>query len=263
MLKDITIGQYVPGDSFVHRLDPRTKIIISLGVMIGLFMVKDLWGYLCMTLFALMVISMAQIPGSYIIKGLRPLFLIMLITLVAHSFMTEGTPLIQIGPLTVTIEGLKQGVSMVWRLILLIVFTSLLTLTTSPLALTGGIEQLLKPGERIGIPAHEIAMMMTIALRFIPTLLDEAERIMKAQMARGADFEEGSIFARARNLVPLLVPLFVSAFRRADELAVAMEARCYRGGAGRTRYKELQLGPMDYMAGAVSAVIITLIVTLV
>lgn len=252
MLRDITIGQYIPGESIVHGLDPRTKMIISMGFVIGLFLINGLWGYGAMTLFTFMIVFLARLPWRYVIRGLRPLVLIMVITLMAHALMTPGTPVYQLGPLVVTIEGLTRGVEMVWRLSLLIIFTSLLTLTTSPLTLTDGIERLLKPGERLGVPAHEIAMMMTIALRFIPTLLEEAERIMKAQMARGADFENGSIFTRARNLIPLLVPLFISAFRRADDLAIAMEARCYRGGEGRTRFKELKLGVRDYIAGMIS-----------
>ncbi len=262
MLKDITIGQYIPGDSIVHGLDPRTKILITLTYIIGLFLIKGLWGYGAMTLFTVTVIFLSRLPLKYILKGLKPLLMIMSITLLAHAFMTEGTPLYRLGPLTITNEGLIRGIEMVWRLGLLIMFTSLLTLTTSPLDLTDGIERLLKPGKRIGIPAHEIAMMMTIALRFIPTLLDEAERIMKAQMARGADFESGSIFKRARNLIPLLVPLFISAFRRADDLAIAMEARCYRGGEGRTKFKELKVQWKDYVAGGVTLLVVMFIIIL-
>lgn len=245
MLKDITIGQYFPGDTIIHRLDPRIKIIIVSLFIMSLFFVNSFIPYIFILGFILMVIKISGVPLSYIIKGLRPLLFIILITFAINIFLTKGEVLYKIGPLSVTKEGLYFAFFMGLRLIFLITGTSLLTLTTSPIALTDGIESLLNPLKKIGVPAHELAMMMTIALRFIPTLLEETDKIMKAQMARGADFESGNILRRAKNLVPLLVPLFINAFRRADELATAMEARCYRGGDNRTRLNELKLVRSD------------------
>ncbi|WFA07626.1 energy-coupling factor transporter transmembrane component T [Tissierella sp. Yu-01] len=245
MLKDITIGQYFPGESIIHNLDPRIKIIIVGLFIASLFFINSFYPYILILLFIGGVINIAKLPVKFILKGLKPLMFIILITLTINIFMTKGEVLFYIGPLTVTKEGLSTAVFMALRLIFLIVGTSLLTLTTSPIALTDGIEKLLSPFKKIGLPAHELAMMMTIALRFIPTLLEETDKIMKAQMARGADFESGNILNRAKNLVPLLVPLFINAFRRADELATAMEARCYRGGDHRTRLNELKLDKKD------------------
>ena len=247
MLKDITIGQYFPGDSVVHKLDPRIKIIIVGLFIASLFFIDSFIPYIFILAFIGTVIKVANLPLKFILKGIRPLVFIILITLAINVFMTKGEVLFEIGPLTVTKEGLSTAVFMALRLIFLITGTSLLTLTTSPIALTDGIEKLLSPFKKIGLPAHELAMMMTIALRFIPTLLEETDKIMKAQMARGADFESGNILNRAKNLVPLLVPLFINAFRRADELATAMEARCYRGGDNRTRLNELKLKKSDFI----------------
>lgn len=245
MLKDITIGQYFPGDTIIHRLDPRVKIIIIGLFIASLFFINSFYPYIFIVLFIGTVIKIAKLPLKFILKGLKPLYFIILITLLINIFMTKGEVLFNIGPLIVTKEGLSMAIFMALRLIFLITGTSLLTLTTSPIALTDGIEKLLSPFRVVGLPAHELAMMMTIALRFIPTLLEETDKIMKAQMARGADFESGNILNRARNLVPLLVPLFINAFRRADELATAMEARCYRGGENRTRLNELKLKKFD------------------
>jgi energy-coupling factor transport system permease protein len=246
MLKDITIGQYIPGNSPVHRLDPRTKIITLVFYMTGLFLVDDLNGYLFVTFFTLGIIALSQIPIITLYKGIKPLAFIIILTFSLHVFMTEGNTIWQWGILKITAEGLKQGTFMALRLIYLVTITSILTLTTTPIALTDGIERVLK---RLFIPvAHELAMMMTIALRFIPTLIEETEKIMKAQMARGADFESGGLMSRAKSLVPLLVPLFLSSFRRADDLAMAMEARCYRGGENRTRMKQLVMHTSDYVA---------------
>ncbi len=247
MLKDITIGQYFPGDTIIHRLDPRIKIIIVSLFIMSLFFVNSFIPYIFILGFILMVIKISGVPLNYIIKGLRPLLFIILITFAINIFLTKGEVLYKIGPLSITKEGLYFAFFMGLRLIFLITGTSLLTLTTSPIALTDGIESLLNPLKKIGVPAHELAMMMTIALRFIPTLLEETDKIMKAQMARGADFESGNILRRAKNLVPLLVPLFINAFRRADELATAMEARCYRGGDNRTRLNELKLVKSDML----------------
>lgn len=248
MLKDITIGQYFPGDTLVHRLDPRIKILIIIMFIISLFFIKTFPPYLLILAFILFSIWLSKVPFKYVLKGLKPLMIIIGITFVINVLLTKGEVLFEIGPLTITKEGLSQAIFMALRLIFLITGTSLLTLTTSPISLTDGIEKLLSPFKRLGLPAHELAMMMTIALRFIPTLLEETDKIMKAQMARGADFESGNIINRAKNLVPLLVPLFINAFRRADELAIAMEARCYRGGEHRTRLNELELKKQDILA---------------
>lgn len=257
--RDLTIGQHIPGDSVVHRLDPRTKIIGTALLITLLFTVDGFLGYLLAALAIAAVIHLSELPWRFVLRGLRPLLMILLLTVGLNIFLTEGEVVFRFLFLTVTREGIARGLMMGTRLVLLIVGTSLLTLTTSPIQLTDGIESLLGPFRRIGVPAHELAMMMTIALRFIPTLLDETEKIMKAQMARGADFQSGGLMQRAKNLVPLLVPLFVSAFRRADELAIAMEARGYRGGQGRTKFRELRFGRIDAVALSV-AVAFTVVV---
>ena len=248
MFRSITIGQYLPGDSLIHRLDPRSKILSTTLLIVLLFLVNGFVGYALVALAIALVVRAAQIPVKYVLRGLRPLLVILVLTIGLHLFMTEGRVIFQIWFLKVTWEGLFRGLMMGTRLILLIIGTSILTLTTSPIQLTDGIESLLKPGKKMGIPAHELAMMMTIALRFIPTLLEETEKIMKAQMARGADFQSGGIMHRAKSLVPLLVPLFVNAFRRADDLAIAMEARGYRGGEGRTKFRKLKFQTVDGVA---------------
>ena len=249
MLKEITIGQYIPGDSFIHKLDPRTKILISILFIACLFLVDKFVGYTLILAYLAAIIIIAKIPLRFIFNGLKPIFLLVVLTAVLNIFMVKGTSdtlVFKAGIFSVYTEGLVIAGLMAIRLILLIVGTSLLTLTTSPIELTDGIEILLRPiGKEI---AHELAMMMTIALRFIPTLMDETDKIMKAQQARGADFESGNIIQKAKNLIPLLVPLFISSFRRADELAMAMEARCYRGGKGRTRMKQLSYAAIDYVA---------------
>lgn len=261
MLKDLTIGQYFPGRSFIHLLDPRIKIVISFLFIVLIFFVKSFLGYAFVFLFLASIVAISQIPPKYVIKGLRPLLFIIILTFILNIFFTSGeTVLFRLGFLVLTKEGLLQGVFMALRLIFLVSGTSLLTLTTSPIALTDGIESLLNPLKVIKFPAHELAMMMTIALRFIPTLLEETDKIMKAQMARGADFESGNILQRAKALVPLLVPLFISAFRRADELAMAMEARCYRGGDNRTRMKVLRVDRRDYIALGFTLLFILLII---
>jgi len=259
MMKNITIGQYIPGESIVHRLDPRTKILTTFLFIALLFLVDSFIGYGLSALLLLLMVVLSQIPVKYVLRGIRPLMFIIILTLCLHFFMTDGRVIFQIWFLKLTHEGLIRGLMMVSRLILLIIGSSLLTLTTSPILLTDGIESLLKPFKVIGVPAHELAMMMTIALRFIPTLVEETEKIMKAQMARGADFESGNIFQRAKSLIPILIPLFVSAFRRADELAIAMEARGYRGGEGRTRFRVLKFTYQD----ALTLVLVTTFVILV
>jgi len=257
MLKDITIGQYFPGDSVIHKLDPRTKIIITFLFIVIIFFIRYYAGYGMILAFMLLTIYLSRIPFKFVLRGLKPLLFIIILTFLINIFFTPGDDVIvKLWFLTVTMEGLHQGVFMALRLIFLVSGTSLLTLTTSPIALTDGIELLLNPLRVIRFPAHELAMMMTIALRFIPTLLEETDKIMKAQMARGADFESGNLLQRAKALVPLLVPLFISAFRRADELAMAMEARCYRGGTNRTRMKILTLEFRDIAAFGVTLLLI-------
>lgn len=248
MLKDITLGQYFPGTSFLHQLDPRCKIIATLIVIVAIFLAESLPAYGLITVFILLCFFISHLPLKLILKSLKPLWVIIILTMGIHVFTTSGTVIWQWGILHITWEGIRQGALMTARLIYLIVFSSLLTYTTSPIVLTDGIEHLLNPFRRVGVPAHELAMMMTIALRFIPTLLEETDRIMKAQTARGANFTSGSIMQRGRNMIPLLVPLFVSVFRRADDLATAMEARCYRGGEGRTRMHELAYTFRDTIA---------------
>lgn len=261
MIKDITIGQYVPGESFVHKLDPRVKIILSIIFVIGLFLIKDMRGYIFIIGFILFVIVVSKLKLVYIYKGLKPIIILLVITGLLNIFMFPGkNVMITWKFITIYWEGFFTAIFMVLRLVFLIVGTSILTLTTSPIELTDGIEKLLNPFRKIGIPAHEIAMMMTIALRFIPTLIDETDKIMKAQMARGADFETGNLIKRAKNLIPLLVPLFISSFRRADELAMAMESRCYRGGVGRTRMKKLKMSYRDPIA--IAALVLFLILSI-
>ncbi|MCR1898635.1 energy-coupling factor transporter transmembrane protein EcfT [Irregularibacter muris] len=260
MLKDITIGQYFPKDSVVHRLDPRTKIILTFIYIVSLFLIKQFSGYLYVIAFVGLSIFLSGVPVRYVLKGLKPLAIIIGITVVINMILTPGIEIFRLGPIKVTEEGLRLAGFMALRLIFLVLGTSLLTLTTSPIALTDGIEFIVKYIPFVKKYAHELAMMMTIALRFIPTLMEETDKIMKAQMARGADFESGNILQRAKSLVPLLVPLFISAFRRADELAIAMEARCYRGGENRTRLKELSMAARDYLAFALMAIVVSLII---
>ncbi|HVI41810.1 MAG TPA: energy-coupling factor transporter transmembrane component T [Anaerovoracaceae bacterium] len=248
MIRDITLGQYYPGNSWIHRLDARIKIIWTFVYIISLFLVKDFWGYISIVVTLSLIIGISGVPLKFIIRGLKPIFLIIVFTFTINMFMTKGTPLVEIWFLTITREGLYNALFMGTRLVLLIIGSSLLTLATKPISLTDGIEKLLSPGQKVGLPAHELAMMMTIALRFIPTLLEETDKIMKAQMARGADFESGNIMNRAKSLIPLLVPLFISAFRIAQDLAMAMEARCYRGGNNRTRMNEMKLKKKDAAA---------------
>lgn len=249
MLNDITLGQYFPGNSFVHKLDPRCKILCTLLFIVAIFLANSPVSYGILVAFAALVIAISHLPWLMVLKSLKPIWIILMITLFIHMFTSPGEKVLWSWSfLRITEEGLTLGVKMSLRLILLLLFSSVLTFTTSPIVLTDGIERLLRPFKAIGVPAHELAMMMTIALRFIPTLLEETDRIMKAQTARGADFESGNLLERMKNMLPLLVPLFISAFRRADELAIAMEARCYRGGEGRTRMHELVYTSKDFMA---------------
>ncbi len=256
MLKDITIGQYISGHSFLHKMDPRGKIIAVMLYMIALFVINNMVGYWSMVAVSVLIVLISQVPLKFFLKGLKPMVFIVILTVVLQMFMTPGEILWQWGFLRLTREGIKQAIFMGTRLVLLVGITSVLTLTTTPISLTDGIEQLLKPLSKIGVPAHELAMMMTIALRFIPTLIEETDKIMKAQAARGADFESGNLLQRAKALIPLLVPLFLSAFKRADELAMAMEARCYRGGENRTRMKQLSYTYRDALALVIMALVL-------
>ncbi len=248
MLRDITLGQYYPADSVIHKLDPRVKLFGTLIYIISLFVFKGLPAFILAAIFLVVLIKLSKVPFSYMVKGLKTIVLIMLFAAVFNLFLTPGTKLVSFWIFTITYEGLKNAVVMMVRLIFLIIGTSLMTLTTTPNELTDGLEKALSPLKYIKVPVHEIAMMMSIALRFIPILIEETDKIMKAQMARGTDFEHGNLIQKAKNMVPLLVPLFVSAFRRANDLAMAMEARCYRGGEGRTKMKPLHYQKRDRMA---------------
>ena len=254
MLKDITLGQYFPGTSPVHRLDPRLKIVLVTAYIAALFLVKGAAAYVLMALFNVAVIAIARLNPKLILRGLKPMVFIVALTSVMHMLYSPGErELFSFWVFRVTVEGVYTAAFMVTRILLLVSVTFLMTYTTSPIMLTDAIERLMGPLKVIRVPVHELAMMMTIALRFIPTLIEETDKIMSAQKARGADFESGGLFRRAKALIPLLVPLFVSAFRRADELAMAMEARCYHGGQGRTRMKQLRLTRLDALAGLLCA----------
>ena len=249
MIRDITIGQYYPAKSILHRLDPRVKVVSTLLFLISLFLFRSIPGYIIATAFLVMVVRLSKVPFSYIVKGLKPIIMILMLTVLFQLFLTRGgDTLVHWWIFTITEEGLVNAVYMAIRLIYLIIGSSLMTFTTTPNELTDAIEKLLGPLNKIHIPVHEIAMTMSIALRFIPILLEETDKIMKAQIARGADFESGNLIRRAKALVPLLVPLFISAFRRANDLAMAMEARCYRGGDGRTKMKPLVYKRRDGIA---------------
>ncbi len=248
MLKDITIGQYYPSESVVHKLDPRLKIILTLVYIVAIFLIRNFWGFLLLAVLAVLLAKLSKIPVGFLLKGMKPLAVLMTITALLNLFMTDGQLLWQLGFLKITKEGCILSAFMLLRILFLVLGTSFLTYTTTPITLTSGIESLLKPFSKIGVPAHEIAMMMSIALRFIPTLIEETDKIMSAQKARGAALSEGNLLQRAKALIPILIPLFVSAFRRADELAIAMESRCYHGGDDRTKMKELKYGKKDTVA---------------
>ena len=251
MLRDITLGQYYQTESAVHRLDPRVKLIATIVFIISLFLVDNFWGYLTAGLFLAFSIRLSHVPFKFMVRGMKAILFLLIFTVIFNLFLTPGQPLVSIWRLTITREGLETAVKMAIRLSFLIIGSSVMTLTTTPNNLTDGMESLMKPLRRLHVPVHEIAMMMSIALRFIPILLEETDKIMKAQMARGADFESGNLIQKAKSLVPLLVPLFISAFRRASDLAMAMEARCYRGGEGRTKMKPLIYKRRDAIAFAV------------
>lgn len=260
MIRDITLGQYYPEQSVVHRLDARTKILGTLLYIIEIFLVNSFAGFGLVILALGILIGISKVPVRFIFKGLKAVVFIILLTFVLNLFMFDGTVLWHWKFLTITYEGLHRSCFMALRLILLIIGTSMLTLTTKPMELTDGLEKLLKPFNRFGLPSHEIALMMSIALRFIPTLLEETDKIMKAQQARGADFESGSLIQRVKNMIPILIPLFVGSFRIAQDLALAMEARCYHGGVGRTRMKEIVFSRRDGVAGVLLAVFLGIVI---
>ena len=263
MIRDITIGQYYPAKSVLHRLDPRVKLVSTLLYLISLFLFRSVAGYIVATIFLVTIIKLSKVPLRYIMKGLKPILLLLMITVVFNLFLTrEGAVLFHAWIFTVTEGGLRTAVYMTVRLIYLIIGSSLMTFTTTPNALTDGIESLLRPLNKIRVPVHDVAMMMSIALRFIPILLEETDKIMKAQIARGADLESGNMIQRAKSMIPILVPLFVSAFRRANDLAMAMEARCYRGGEGRTKMKPLRYETRDRIAYAAVIIYVAAVVAI-
>ena len=257
MLKDITLGQYFPGNSFVHRLDPRTKLLVLVAYIVALFMAVSWASYGLCLVFLVTSIAISGIPAKSFLRGMKPLMFILIFTAILNIFFTEGeTVLVAFWGITITLEGLIRAFFMLLRILMLVTGTFLLPYTTSPISLTDGLESLLSPLKRIKLPVHELSMMMCIALRFIPTLIEETDKIMSAQKARGADFESGNLLQRVKALIPILVPLFISAFRRADELATAMECRCYQGGDGRTKMKLLRYHLQDVKAFAIGAVMI-------
>lgn len=262
MLKDITLGQYFPGKTPIHLMDPRTKILVTLIFIIMLFTAGGPISYAISFLFLVTCIKISKIPVSTILKSLKPILVIIIITAILNLFYTQGRVLVSFWIFKITLEGIINAIKMVLRISMLIAGTFLLTYTTSPIMLTDGLELLLNPLKKIKVPVHELTMMMCIALRFIPTLIEETDKIISAQKARGADFESGNLLQRAKALIPILVPLFVSSFRRADELAVAMECRCYHGGEGRTRMTILRLAKNDYAALAISLLLLAAVITL-
>ena len=263
MLKDITLGQYFPGNSVIHRLDPRTKLIVLIAYMVALFVASGWIAYGVLLLFLLATIRISTIPGKAIIRGMKPLVMILIFTGVLNLFFTsDGRVLVKFWVITITTGGVERAAFMMARILMLITATFLLTYTTSPISLTDGLESLMNPLKAVKVPVHELSMMMCIALRFIPTLIEETDKIMSAQKARGADFESGKLVDRAKALIPILVPLFISAFRRADELAIAMECRCYQGGEGRTKMKQLHYRRNDFAAFAAAALLVTAVIIL-
>ena len=263
MIRDITLGQYFPGESAVHRLDPRTKLVLTLFYIVALFLAKGYYSYALMVAVLVTGILLSKINIKTVLRSIRPLVIIILFTFILNMLFAGGThPIVSFWIFNITLEGIKLAVTMIIRLIMLIVGTFLLTYTTSPIALTDGIESLMNPLKKIKVPVHELAMMMSIALRFIPTLIEETDKIISAQKARGADFESGNLIRRAKAMLPILVPLFISAFRRADELAVAMESRCYHGGEGRTRMKRLKMERRDIAALLMGTVVVAAVIVL-
>lgn len=261
MIRDITLGQYYQTESVLHKLDPRLKITGTFLYIISLFLVRDLLGYAIACAFLVTMIVLSHVPFKFMIKGLKGILVILIFTAVFNVFFTPGEVLFSFWRLSITREGIKVGARMVVRLIFLIIGSSIMTLTTTPNRLTDGLEMLLKPLKRIKLPVHEVAMMMSIALGFIPILIEELDKIMKAQSARGADFDSKKLSVRIKSMIPVLVPLFVSAFRRAGDLAVAMEARCYHGGDGRTKFKPLRYVKRDYIAYLILIIYLGIVIT--
>ncbi|MCD7797562.1 MAG: energy-coupling factor transporter transmembrane protein EcfT [Clostridiales bacterium] len=262
MISDITIGQYFPGNSFVHKMDPRMKIIVMVMLIVSIFICKSLFALLAVTVAAFLLVFISQIPIKTVLKSIKPLAIIIIITSLLNLFYGDGEALVQIGKLKITEDGIMTALFMAVRIIILVVISSLLTYTTSPTELTDGLERLMKPLKIFKIDVHSISMTMTIALRFIPTLIEEIDKIMSAQKSRGADMESGGLVHRAKALIPVLIPLFVSAFRRANELAYAMECRCYGGGEGRTKMKVMKFSFRDYISLVTVIIFIALIILL-
>ena len=262
MLRDITLGQYFPGDTLIHRLDPRTKILVVILYIIALFISTSYVTYAIMASLLIAEVTIARIKFSTLLKSVRPILFIIVLTVVLNAFYTPGEPIFSFWIFTLTREGLRTALFMAARLVLLVMSSFMLTYTTRPIMLTDGLESLLSPLKKLGAPVHELAMMMSIALRFIPTLIEETQKIMSAQKARGAEFDTGTIIDKAKALLPILVPLFISSFRRADELAVAMESRCYHGGEGRTKLHELKFRGIDYAALAIMALALVSVIVL-
>lgn len=260
MLRDITLGQYFIGNSVIHRIDPRMKILLTIAFITMLFLIQNFIGFLVGIGFIVMIVSLSKIPVKLVLKSVKPIIPLIIFTSLINMFFVAGHPLVKIGFLKITLEGIRLAIFMSIRIILLIIGTSMLTYTTSPIALTDAIERLLNPLKKIKFPAHEMAMMMTIALRFVPTLIEETDKIMSAQKARGADLESGNIIQRAKALIPILIPLMVSAFTRAGELAMAMECRCYQGGEGRTRMRELKYSKLDVYSAMITVLCIVAVV---
>ena len=261
MIRDITIGQYYPANSKLHRLDPRVKIVCTLIYLVSLFLFNEFFVYLIATAFLAAVNKVSKVPFKFIVKGLKPIIMLLMVTVLFNLFLTRtGNVVVSFWIIKLTDVGIRTAIFMAVRLIYLILGSSIMTFTTTPNALTDGIEKLLWPLQKIHVPVHEIAMMMSIALRFIPILLEETDKIMKAQIARGADLESGNIIQKAKAMIPILVPLFVSAFRRANDLVMAMEARCYRGGEGRTKMKPLNYKTNDFIAYAISVLYLVVII---
>lgn len=260
MLNNVVLGQYYQADSPVHRMDPRVKLLLTIAYIVAVFLADNVVGYVALAAFLFFVVFMSKVPVMRVIRSVKPLLFILAFTFVINLFFTQqGNIVFELGPIKLRDEGIRRSVYMALRLLFLVMGTSIMTLTTSPIALTDGMESLFSPLKRFRFPAHELAMVMSIALRSIPTLLEETQKIQKAQMARGADFESGNIIARAKAMIPILVPLFISAFRRADELAMAMESRCYHGGEGRTRMKQLHIASRDILAVGVVAALIAVL----
>ena len=262
MLRDITLGQYYPVDSLLHRLDPRTKLFGTLVYIVTLFIADNLWAYLAATIFLITAIKLSNVPVKFMVRGLKSIMFLLLLSVSFNLFLTPGTPIFKIGFLQMTWEGLRFAAFMAIRLVYLVMGSTILTLTTTPNQLTDGLEKSLGFLKKVGVPVHEVSMMMSIALRFIPILIEETDKIMKAQMARGADFESGNLLKKVKSMIPLLVPLFVSAFRRADDLAMAMEARCYRGGSGRTKMKPLHYEARDRVTYLILLVYLGIVIAL-